>query len=75
MLVDGKLTVISSQNWSGAGVLRNRRNAGLIIENAQVNACFPSRFNYDWTNLATAKPESGKQVGSDARWALQAGCP
>lgn len=57
MLVDGRLTVVSSQNWSGAGVLRNR-DAGLIIDNAQVNAYFGARFDYDWKTLATAKPKS-----------------
>ncbi|MBD5654652.1 MAG: hypothetical protein IAI50_05665, partial [Candidatus Eremiobacteraeota bacterium] len=61
MLVDGTIAVVSSQNWSGDGVLRNR-DAGLIIENAQVNAYFLARFNYDWANLATAKPTSSKAI-------------
>ena len=63
MLVDGKLTVVSSQNWSGAGVLRNR-DAGVIIDNAQVNAYFQARFDYDWKNLATAKPRPPKASAS-----------
>jgi hypothetical protein len=55
ILIDGHLTVVSSQNWSGAGVLRNR-DAGLIIDNAAVNAYYLARFTYDWTTLATASP-------------------
>ena len=59
MLVDGTTTVVSSQNWSGDGVLRNR-DAGLIIVNEQINAYFSARFDYDWNTLATAKPEASR---------------
>jgi hypothetical protein len=59
MLVDGQITVVSSQNWSGAGVLRNR-DAGLIVDNAEVNAYYLARFNYDWETLATGKPTTSK---------------
>ena len=55
MLVDGHLTVVSSQNWSGAGVLFNR-DAGLIIDSAAIYAYFAAVFQHDWDNLATAKP-------------------
>jgi phosphatidylserine/phosphatidylglycerophosphate/cardiolipin synthase-like enzyme len=34
-VVDHRKTVVSSQNWSGAGVLENR-DAGLIIDNATI---------------------------------------
>lgn len=64
MLVDGVRTVVSSQNWSGAGVLRNR-DAGVIIESAQVNAYFQARFDYDWTYQATAKPRQAKTGGTE----------
>jgi hypothetical protein len=63
MLVDGTTTVVSSQNWSGDGVLRNR-DAGLIIENARVNAYFLARFNYDWANLATGKPATSTKIAA-----------
>ena len=57
MLVDGNLTVVSSQNWSAAGVLRNR-DAGLIIESTSIYAYFAAIFMHDWENLATAKPSA-----------------
>ncbi len=55
ILIDGHITVVSSQNWSGAGVLRNR-DAGVIVDNPDVNAYYQARFNYDWTTLATGTP-------------------
>jgi hypothetical protein len=55
MLVDGHLTVVSSQNWSAAGVLRNR-DAGLIIDSTAIYSYFAAVFQHDWHNLATAKP-------------------
>jgi phosphatidylserine/phosphatidylglycerophosphate/cardiolipin synthase-like enzyme len=57
ILIDGHLTVVSSQNWSGAGVLHNR-DAGLIIDNAAINAHYLPRFDYDWTTFATATPST-----------------
>ena len=55
MLVDGHLTVVSSQNWSAAGVLRNR-DAGIIIDSSAIYTYFAAVFQHDWDNLATAKP-------------------
>jgi phosphatidylserine/phosphatidylglycerophosphate/cardiolipin synthase-like enzyme len=55
ILIDGHITVVSSQNWSGAGVLRNR-DAGVIVDNPDVNAYYLARFNYDWQTLATGAP-------------------
>jgi hypothetical protein len=51
---DSDAVLISSQNWSGDGVLRNR-DAGVIIENADVNEYFAVIFLHDWTNLARQK--------------------
>jgi PLD-like domain len=51
MIVDGKTVVVSSQNWSADGVLRNR-DAGLIIKNEKVAAYFSEIFTHDWDNLA-----------------------
>jgi hypothetical protein len=51
MIVDGKIVVVSSQNWSADGVLRNR-DAGLIIKNEKVAAYFSEIFTHDWDNLA-----------------------
>jgi hypothetical protein len=51
MIVDGKIVVVSSQNWSADGVLRNR-DAGLIIKSEKVAAYFGAIFTHDWDNLA-----------------------
>jgi phosphatidylserine/phosphatidylglycerophosphate/cardiolipin synthase-like enzyme len=58
IVVDGRAVLVSSQNWSSAGALRNR-DAGVIIENAQVAAYFERLFAHDWEHLAA------KQVAED----------
>lgn len=52
VLVDGKIVMISSQNWSADGTQRNR-DAGLIIYNEEANAYFEQIFLHDWNNLAS----------------------
>lgn len=54
IVVDSKVVMVSSQNWSGDGTLRNR-DAGLIIENADIAQYFEAIFLDDWTNRATEK--------------------
>jgi hypothetical protein len=53
-LVDHRRVVISSQNWSGEGVLNNR-DAGLIIDNATVAQYFETIFLHDWDNVAVGR--------------------
>jgi hypothetical protein len=48
---DGNQVLVSSQNWSGDGFLRNR-DAGLIIDHPQVAAYFRDLFLDDWANRA-----------------------
>lgn len=50
-VVDHQRVVVSSQNWSGQGVLQNR-DAGLIIDNATVAGYFEQIFLHDWDNVA-----------------------
>lgn len=57
-VVDHERVVISSQNWSGAGVLQNR-DAGLIIDNAAVAQYFEQIFLHDWNNIAVAPAHAG----------------
>ena len=45
---DGREVLISSQNWSGDGFLRNR-DAGLIIEDREIAQYFARVFDDDWT--------------------------
>lgn len=54
MVVDSKVVMVSSQNWSGDGTLRNR-DAGLIIESADIALYFEAIFLDDWVNRATQK--------------------
>jgi hypothetical protein len=53
IIVDGRAVMISSQNWSADGTLRNR-DAGLVIHNANAAAYYQEIFLHDWTHLATA---------------------
>lgn len=48
---DATAALISSQNWSADGVLRNR-DAGVIIEHGGIAQYFRQIFLHDWTNLA-----------------------
>lgn len=53
MIVDSKTVVISSQNWSADGTLRNR-DAGIILyDNADAAQYFEQIFLHDWAHLAT----------------------
>jgi len=53
-VVDHQRVVVSSQNWSGEGVLQNR-DAALIIDNASVARYFEEIFLHDWDNLAVGR--------------------
>jgi hypothetical protein len=53
IIVDSKVAMVSSQNWSADGTLRNR-DAGLIIFDADVAAYFEAIFDHDWQHLAHA---------------------
>ncbi len=39
--------LVSSQNWSGDGFLRNR-DAGLIVEDAEIAGYYEAIFLDDW---------------------------
>lgn len=52
IVVDGKTVMVSSQNWSADGTLRNR-DAGLIIYHADAAAYFQQIFLHDWDHLAS----------------------
>jgi hypothetical protein len=51
IVVDSQVVVVSSQNWSGAGVTTNR-DAGLIIYNEEAARYWEEIFMHDWTNMA-----------------------
>ncbi len=52
IVVDSSIVLVSSQNWSADGTLRNR-DAGLIITSAEAAAYFEAIFLHDWDNLAS----------------------
>lgn len=52
IVVDGNVVLVSSQNWSADGTLRNR-DAGLIIHSAEAAAYFEQIFLHDWNYLAS----------------------
>jgi phosphatidylserine/phosphatidylglycerophosphate/cardiolipin synthase-like enzyme len=51
VVVDGAVVMVSSQNWSADGTLRNR-DAGLILHDVEAAAYFEEIFLHDWDNLA-----------------------
>ncbi|HEX3972290.1 MAG TPA: phospholipase D-like domain-containing protein, partial [Stellaceae bacterium] len=54
IVVDSKTVMVSSQNWSGDGTLRNR-DAGLIIEHPGIAQYFEKIFIDDWTKRSGIK--------------------
>jgi phosphatidylserine/phosphatidylglycerophosphate/cardiolipin synthase-like enzyme len=54
IVVDSAVVLVSSQNWSADGVLRNR-DAGLILSNAEIAEYFERIFIDDWTQRANQK--------------------
>lgn len=50
ILVDGHLTVVGSQNWSGDGTQVNR-DASLIFDAVDIYDYFNGVFQFDWDNL------------------------
>ncbi len=51
IVVDGESVLVSSANWSGDGVLRNR-DAGLIVYDREVAGYFGRAFVDDWESRA-----------------------
>jgi hypothetical protein len=51
IIVDGKRVLVSSQNWSGDGFLRNR-DAGLIVDDEEIAGYYETLFLDDWNKRA-----------------------
>jgi hypothetical protein len=51
IIVDSKIAVVGSHNWSAQGVTRNR-DASLIFHNEEIARYFEAIFLYDWDTLA-----------------------
>jgi hypothetical protein len=54
IIVDSSVVLVSSQNWSADGVLRNR-DAGLILSNPEIAQYFEAIFLDDWSKRADQK--------------------
>jgi hypothetical protein len=70
IVVDGEIVLVSSANWSGDGVLRNR-DAGLIIHDKEIAQYYQDVFLHDWDNRASSFLEDDPPViiaaeGADA---------
>jgi hypothetical protein len=51
IIADGKKALVSSQNWSGDGFLRNR-DAGIIFYDEEIAQYYQRVFRFDWDNRA-----------------------
>jgi hypothetical protein len=61
IVVDGERVLVSSANWSGDGVVRNR-DAGLIIHDEEIALYYQRVFIDDWDHRAKAKIEDDPPV-------------
>jgi phosphatidylserine/phosphatidylglycerophosphate/cardiolipin synthase-like enzyme len=64
-VIDSKTVVVSSQNFSPAGVHDNR-DAGVIIESEDIAPYFEAIFLSDWTNktIPATSADSPKPAGA-----------
>ena len=61
IVFDGSRVLISSANWSGDGVLRNR-DAGLLVFNREVAQYYQTAFRQDWDERASSLLEDDMPV-------------
>jgi hypothetical protein len=55
IIVDGKVVMFGSHNWSNEGVKTNR-DASLIFYDEEIAGYLAQVYEYDWERLATAHP-------------------
>jgi hypothetical protein len=55
IIIDGKVVMFGSHNWSNEGVSTNR-DASLIFFDEEIAKYLAQVYDYDWKRLATAKP-------------------
>ncbi|MCK1700646.1 hypothetical protein IVA93_34010 [Bradyrhizobium sp. 155] len=59
IIVDGKIVVFGSHNWSNEGVATNR-DASLIFDDEEIATYLAEVYDYDWNTLATAHPTAAR---------------
>jgi hypothetical protein len=55
IIVDGKVVMFGSHNWSNEGVKTNR-DASLLFDDEEIAQYLVQVYEYDWDRLATANP-------------------
>ncbi len=60
IVVDGKISVISSQNWSNSAVSKNRE-AGLVIDYPALAKYYTEIFESDWKTASKRIPLTGPE--------------
>jgi phosphatidylserine/phosphatidylglycerophosphate/cardiolipin synthase-like enzyme len=58
IIVDGKVALIGSHNWTNAGTVFNR-DASLIFHDQQIAAYFENLFLYDWNRIGRPRIDEG----------------
>jgi phosphatidylserine/phosphatidylglycerophosphate/cardiolipin synthase-like enzyme len=61
IVVDGKVVLVSSANWSSDGILRNR-DAGLIIHDRDIAGYYDGVFLDDWNHRASQIKEPAAAI-------------
>jgi hypothetical protein len=64
IIVDGKVVMFGSHNWSNEGVKTNR-DASLIFDDAEIAEYLAQVYDYDWNRLATAHPMKARPRVAD----------
>jgi hypothetical protein len=65
ILIDDKITVVGSHNWTGQGTTENR-DASLIIRDAEVTAYYTKLFLHDWTRRSTSEAPDAPAIAAIA---------
>jgi PLD-like domain len=59
IIIDGKVVMFGSHNWSNEGVKTNR-DASLVFDDEEIAAYLAKVYDYDWIRLATAHPTQAR---------------
>jgi hypothetical protein len=59
IIVDGKVVMFGSHNWSNEGVKTNR-DASLIFDDEDIASYLAEVYEHDWNKLATAHPTQSR---------------
>jgi hypothetical protein len=61
IIVDGKVALVSSMNWSNQGVLVNR-DAGLLFYDREIAEYYREVFDFDWKNLTRQSVDEAREI-------------